>query len=123
MKAELGLLDEEIVLVASLFEEPIGCGPYVAALIPGMANLLVVNPPGEPTKIFTADPFVRSDLTDPSTDPIIADFVAKMPADVEVVFLDDWETYHLALGEVHCGTNGIRTPTYQWWLDDDGGAQ
>jgi hypothetical protein len=122
MKTELGLLDEEVVLVAGLFEEPFGCGRTVAALIPGMANLLVVNAPGVPTKVFTADPFLRADLADQSTDPIIADFVARMPADLEVVFLDDWETYHLALGEVHCGTNGIRTPDHEWWVDDDGGT-
>lgn len=122
MKTELGLLDEEVVLVAGLFEEPQGCGRTVAALIPGMANLLVVNTPGQATKVFTADPFVRSDLEDQGSDPVIADFVARMPAGVEVVFLDDWETYHLALGEVHCGTNSVRTPDYEWWLDDVGGA-
>jgi protein-arginine deiminase len=30
-------------------------------------------------------------------------------------FIDDWDTYHLGLGEVHCGTNVRRTPTASWW--------
>ncbi|MFH1806356.1 MAG: protein-arginine deiminase family protein [Pseudomonadota bacterium] len=25
-------------------------------------------------------------------------------------FIDDWDDYHVALGEIHCGTNEIRTP-------------
>jgi protein-arginine deiminase len=29
--------------------------------------------------------------------------------------MDDWDVYHLALGEVHCGTNVTRTPTADWW--------
>jgi protein-arginine deiminase len=33
------------------------------------------------------------------------------------VFVDDWYTYHLNMGEVHCGTNVLRTPDpgAQWW--------
>jgi protein-arginine deiminase len=33
------------------------------------------------------------------------------------VFVDDWYTYHLSMGEVHCGTNVLRTPDpdAQWW--------
>jgi protein-arginine deiminase len=25
-------------------------------------------------------------------------------------FIDDWDDYHVALGEIHCGTNELRTP-------------
>jgi hypothetical protein len=39
-----------------------------------------------------------------------------------VHFIDDWYQYHCAMGEVHCGTNVIRTPpeldpkfTDRWW--------
>ena len=28
---------------------------------------------------------------------------------------DDWEWYHMALGEVHCGSNIQRTPIENWW--------
>lgn len=35
-----------------------------------------------------------------------------------VSFIDDWSTYHLAYGEVHCGTNVKRTPPAVNWWDD-----
>lgn len=31
------------------------------------------------------------------------------------VFLDDWLTYHLNSGEVHCGSNAERQPEASWW--------
>lgn len=30
-------------------------------------------------------------------------------------FVDDYLTYHVAGGEVHCGTNTVRTPREMWW--------
>lgn len=30
-------------------------------------------------------------------------------------FVDDYTTFHLAGGEVHCGTNTIRAPRENWW--------
>lgn len=38
-------------------------------------------------------------------------------AGIRVRWIDDWETYHLGSGEVHCGTNSLRDPTAPWWLD------
>lgn len=34
-----------------------------------------------------------------------------------VVFIDDWYSYHVQLGEVHCGTNARRKPfaVSRWW--------
>ncbi|MCK8438590.1 hypothetical protein G3I77_38065 [Streptomyces sp. D2-8] len=29
--------------------------------------------------------------------------------------IDDWYTYHLGMGEVHCGTNTLRDATAAWW--------
>jgi hypothetical protein len=110
MTQELGLLPEEIVLIPGLFEAPRYCGNTVAALIPAMANLVVDNEPGGPSRLFVPDPFVRPDLGDQGVDPMIAAFVDAMPPSLEVHFLDDWVAYHLALGEVHCGTNVVRTP-------------
>jgi protein-arginine deiminase len=36
---------------------------------------------------------------------------------VEVTFIDDWSMYHVNDGEVHCGTNTIRTTSgaAAWW--------
>ncbi|MFN0245277.1 MAG: protein-arginine deiminase family protein [Kofleriaceae bacterium] len=114
LKTELGLTDAEIVRVPSLFEQPSGCNGRVAALIPGMVNLIVANVDGATTHLFTPDPFFRA-VQSQATDPVIAAFTAAMPQGMQLHFLDDWDTYHLGLGEVHCGTNVRRTPTGMWW--------
>ncbi len=113
---ELGLTEEDIIYMPSLFEEPQGCGDYVAALIPGMANLIVSEASGE-TVIFLADPFLRSDLQDQSSDPMINYVRSIFPSDIDLVFLDDWTVYHMGLGEVHCGSNVMRTAPTNWWED------
>lgn len=117
-KTELGLTDADIIRSPSLFEG-VGCGtsnglPRVAALIPGMVNLIVANVDSTTTHLFTADPFFRS-TTNQAADPIIAAFTAAMPAGMQLHYLDNWDTYHMGLGEVHCGTNVRRTPMTTWW--------
>lgn len=34
-------------------------------------------------------------------------------------FVDDYVTYHLAGGEVHCASNTIRTPRERWWAPNN----
>ncbi|WP_399030450.1 protein-arginine deiminase domain-containing protein [Streptomyces sp. 15-116A] len=34
---------------------------------------------------------------------------------LKVSYLDDWYTYHLGMGEVHCGTNTLRDASAAWW--------
>jgi len=114
---QLGLTDADVINIPGMFEE--AYGPYGAALIPGMANLVVVDLPGEPSRIFTADPFMRSSAAaSTSGDPFAMAFVDAMPAEHEVIFVDDWNDYHLMLGEVHCGTNVIRNQPKAWWADE-----
>jgi hypothetical protein len=113
-KTEMGLTDADIIRLPSLFEQPSGCNGRVAALIPGMVNLIVANVDGTTTHLFTADPFFRA-VQAQSSDPVIAAFQALMPAGMTMHFLDNWDTYHMGLGEVHCGTNVRRTPTAMWW--------
>ncbi|MEV6400737.1 protein-arginine deiminase domain-containing protein [Streptomyces sp. NPDC051907] len=36
-------------------------------------------------------------------------------AGMKVSYLDDWYTYHLGQGEVHCGTNTLRDASGAWW--------
>ncbi|MBK9069793.1 MAG: hypothetical protein IPL79_02105 [Myxococcales bacterium] len=115
-KTELGLDDSDIVLVPSLFETVGGCGGRVAALIPGMVNLTVARV-GSTTHLFTADPFFRS-AGGQVADPVIQSFKAAMPAGLTMHFVDDWDTYHMGLGEVHCGSNVRRAPaTSGWWTN------
>jgi len=113
-RGAIGLTDDEIVRIPGLFERVGGCG--AAALIPGTVNVLVADV-GAETHVFMADPFFRAALDDQSTDPFIDDVVARLPATVVPHFVDDWEVYHLGLGEVHCGINSQRTPYGEWWSD------
>ena len=115
-RAELGLTDEDIIYIPSLFEEVDGCYGTVAALIPGMANLIVGQVDDVPT-LFLADPFLRTNINDQSADPMIADVRARFPEEMDLVFLDDWQVYHMGLGEVHCGSNVKRTAPRTWWED------
>lgn len=120
LKTELGLTDDDIVLIPGIFEPVPGCGTTGAALMPGMANLVVANPVDEPVHIFTADPFLRDEATQTlADDPYASAFEEVMPEGTEVHFVDDWDVYHVALGEVHCGTNVIRTPAEGWWTKYD----
>ncbi len=114
-KKELGLTEDDIIRIPALYEEAAMCGSYTAALIPGTANLIVANMEGETPKIFTADPFFRGNGDSQEDDPFIAEIERLLPEELEVHWLDDWDVYHLALGEVHCGTNVVRTPPEVDW--------
>ncbi|MEU3892261.1 protein-arginine deiminase domain-containing protein [Streptomyces sp. NPDC029041] len=39
---------------------------------------------------------------------------------LKVSYVDDWYTYHLGMGEVHCGTNTLRDATSAWWAAPGG---
>lgn len=118
IKAELDLDESDIIRLPGLFETVNGCSykqKGVAALIPGMLNLVVANFAGEPLRIFVSDPFMRPDGAAQQDDPLIANFEAALPPEYEIHFVDDWYTYHVAIGEVHCGTNVARKPDRDWW--------
>jgi protein-arginine deiminase len=37
-----------------------------------------------------------------------------------IKFIDDFTTYHMLQGEIHCGTNSQRTPPVdRWWWETD----
>ncbi|MFE7275965.1 protein-arginine deiminase domain-containing protein [Streptomyces sp. NPDC057623] len=40
---------------------------------------------------------------------------AYVRAGMKVSYIDDWYTYHLGMGEVHCGTNTLRDASAAWW--------
>lgn len=117
LRAGLGLDDEDIVRVPSLFERVPGCAGGLASLMPGTTNLVVADDAdGEPVVII-ADPFLRADLDAPETDPLIAWVQGALDPSVRPVFVDDFEVYHLGIGEVHCGTQTEREPPPpDWWV-------
>lgn len=40
---------------------------------------------------------------------------AYRKAGMRVMYIDDFATYHLGMGEVHCGTNTLRDISAPWW--------
>ncbi|WP_141733370.1 protein-arginine deiminase family protein [Oligoflexus tunisiensis] len=118
-KKELGLDDTDIIKVPSLFEnDSCNDGTYVA-LVPGMVNFLIANDSNNVPNLFVPDPFIRASTTNQAGDPFIKKFADSMPKDVVVHFVDDWETYHLAEGELHCGSNTQRKPIADWWKTEN----
>lgn len=116
VKAEVGLTDDEIVEVPFLFESDV----YgKVAFNPGTVNSLVFNgrmviPDPHGPVINGVDAF-QQDLIDR-----LGTAQNQLGADGEgmaVYFADNWDWYHVLLGEVHCGTNqeGPPAPEVKWW--------
>jgi protein-arginine deiminase len=107
LKKETGLTDAEIVKVPFLHTKTQGLS---YAYIPGMVNGIYVS---------------NTDFVVPRPHgPVINDkdiFEQAMvdrlkPLGITVHFAEDWDDYHAALGEVHCGTNTRRkVPETKWW--------
>jgi hypothetical protein len=115
MKAEFGLTDADVILIPSIFEKSSNSS-RVVALVPGQVNLVVGNVAGETPKLMVPDAFFRPGGAAVGTDPYNNAFTAAMPDGYDIVYVDNWSTYHANLGEVHCGTNVIRTPPAEnWW--------
>ena len=109
MKRELGLRDSDIIEIPAIFMRG-GYAPSLAdALTAGMVNMLVVNRHCIIPKPF--GPVVGG------VDKFEEDVRRKLtPLGLTVNFLDCWDEYHVALGEVHCGTNTLRAPSaVRWW--------
>jgi len=120
MKSELGLTDDEIVELPTLFEAVSdGGSEYNVAYQPGVVNLRAFN-----GWAIVADPFgptidgqdgVKKFVTEAlGTDKYK---LGKDGKGLQVSYADDWSYYHALDGEVHCGTNqeGPPQPEWQWW--------
>lgn len=114
-RAELGVTEDEVVRIPALFEEVSYCGGTAAALVPGTVNAWVWTQADGTALVAFPDPFFRADPADLGSDPWVAAVEALLPASIEPLWLDDWQLYHLGLGEVHCGTNTRRAPEVEWW--------
>lgn len=82
---------------------------FADAMTAGVVNMLVIN-----NRCIVPKPYGP---VFGGVDLFEQDIRSKLTAlGLAVQFLDDWDTYHVALGEVHCGTNTkrqiVRTP---WW--------
>ena len=107
MISVLGLRADDFRAVPVLFDE-IDSG-LVAAFNPGIQNLVTVG-----DRLFAPDP------EGPDNDGVDAWQAATLQAladtDLDVIFVDVFESYHELLGEAHCGTNLEReAPSTPWW--------
>ncbi len=120
LKAELALVDDDIIKIPMLFEENSYCGGTTATFFPGAVNMTIVQTEedGE-IHAFLPDPFLREDTSTSDSaraeDPFIQNFESLLPASLTPHWLDDWDVYHMMLGEVHCGSNTVRAPNDNWW--------
>ncbi len=107
LKSNLGLVDDDFRPVPVLFDE-VDSG-LVAAFNPGIQNLVTVR-----DRLFVPDPegprSAGQDAWQEATRASLAD------TDLDVIFVDVFESYHELLGEAHCGTNLERAPyATAWW--------
>ena len=118
LKAELGLDESDFVRVPGLFERSRECGGTALALIPATVNMQVsTHDDGVTADLFIPDPFMRGSRDAQSEDPFISYFNSLLPSNLNPIWLDNWYTYHMAWGEVHCGSNTIRPPGGEWWTE------
>ncbi|SDL36193.1 OmpA family protein [Geoalkalibacter ferrihydriticus] len=131
METELGLTAADIVRIPALFEEnprsprtvDASLAPVFDAYVPSMVNLLVITAAAvADTHLVMAKPFgpVQASSGD-QLEHEVKNRLAPVGYNAgQIHFVDNFETYHLLLGEVHCGTNSKRSPQpTPWWEQTD----
>ncbi|XP_078571531.1 protein-arginine deiminase type-2-like [Branchiostoma floridae x Branchiostoma japonicum] len=107
LKKELGLTEENIIDLPQLYQE---VGRYrAAAAFPNLVNMLVLGKFLGIPKPF--GPIINGTCA-------LEQHVTSLlePLGLTCDFLDDWYSYHVFLGEVHCGTQVRRQPSaFKWW--------
>ncbi|NXA30581.1 PADI1 deiminase, partial [Ibidorhyncha struthersii] len=106
LKQELGLSEQDIIDIPQLF---ILKGSRADALFPDMVNMLVLGRHLGIPKPF--GPLVGGQCC-------LEERVRELlePLGLTCTFIDDYFSYHVLSGEVHCGTNVRRKPfAFKWW--------
>ncbi|NXR08277.1 PADI1 deiminase, partial [Semnornis frantzii] len=106
LKQELGLSEQDIIDIPQLF---ILRGSRADALFPDMVNMLVLGRHLGIPKPF--GPVVGGQCC-------LEEKVRALlePLGLTCTFIDDFFSYHVLCGDVHCGTNVRRKPfTFKWW--------
>ncbi|WP_344173196.1 protein-arginine deiminase family protein [Pilimelia columellifera] len=138
LKAETGVTDAEIVRVPGLYtsaarlsvtdatanRQLAALGPRpgltdkdrraalrqgMGALLPAAINSIVVSP----TRVVAAKQW--GPLVDGRDLMAEATTAAYQSAGMSVAFVDDYTTYHMRDGEVHCASNSLREIPAAWW--------
>ena len=120
MKLEVGLTDDDIVFLPTLFEAiSDGGNEYNVAYQPGVVNSRIFN-----GTAIVPDPFGPMIDGEDGVKKFVTEALGTdkhaLGADgkgLHVAYADDWSFYHVLDGEVHCGSNqeGPPQPEWQWW--------
>lgn len=110
LEASLGLSDDDFRPVPVMYEE-VGDG-LVAAFNPGIQNLVTVG-----DRVFAPDP--EGPVIDGVDQWQAATLNSLADTDLDVIFVDVFQSYHELMGEAHCGTNLERAPyAAAWWTKE-----
>ncbi|CAH2318422.1 -arginine deiminase type-1-like [Pelobates cultripes] len=111
MKEQLGLSEEDIIDLPILYYKE-GDRSTFGAYFPNMVNMLVLG-----SYLGIPKPF--GPLIDGKCCLEEKAISLLEPLGLNCTFIDDFESYHLLSGEVHCGTNTLRKPfSTKWWECD-----
>ncbi|XP_007424281.2 protein-arginine deiminase type-1 isoform X2 [Python bivittatus] len=106
LKRELGVSERDIIDIPQLFTLE---GSTATALFPDMVNMLVL---GEHLGI----PKPHGPIIHGQCCLEVKVRSLLEPLGLSCTFIDDFFSYHVLLGEVHCGTNVRREPfSFHWW--------
>ncbi|XP_036350284.2 protein-arginine deiminase type-4 isoform X1 [Ochotona princeps] len=111
LKRELGLAEADIVDVPQLFRLVGSHGGQLKAVafFPNMVNMLVLGKHLGIPKPYGPIVNGRCCLEEKAR-------ALLEPLGLHCTFIDDFYSYHIRHGEVHCGTNVRRRPfTFKWW--------
>ncbi|MCW5810906.1 MAG: hypothetical protein KIT84_07830 [Labilithrix sp.] len=108
IKQETGLTDDEILRAPFLHTHMRG---YSVAYHPGTVNGIYIGP-----KDF-ASPDPHGPVIDGKDIYKVALEQELATVDIKTHWVEDWDGYHINIGEVHCGSNVLRSfPTKTWWM-------
>ncbi len=106
--ALLDLQPDEIIGLPVLFHENadaltelVGAG----ALTPNMVNGTWVSRPDGRSLLALPDPQLRPEGAPLSDDPFVRATEARLPKNIDVVWVDAWRSLHVNGGELHCATS------------------
>jgi hypothetical protein len=122
LRTNLGLANTDFIEIPLMFRDT---GAGLLAYTPGTVNMLVVSLPGGTANLAIPDPFgpvvglvdqFKLDINNKlAADYVVAPAVPG-PNQGTIHYIDDFFTYHDLMGEIHCGTNEVRTPVVnEWW--------
>ncbi|XP_074414564.1 protein-arginine deiminase type-3-like [Zonotrichia albicollis] len=109
LKRSLGLAEPDILDIPQLFRSHSNAGAEAEAFFPDMVNMLVLGRHLGIPKPF--GPVVGGRCC-------LEQRVRELlePLGLSCTFIDDFFSYHVGQGEVHCGTNVRRKPfAFKWW--------